>query len=122
MVMHNTKYLPSDPRDMKVWYAGKISHMTGWHRKHVPHSVTNPSTFQAFLKMKTKTEYKWMFKHTTKDMPFAELATAIIDDAAIAIIYGSHNNDWGMKSWRLLSFTSEMHQCQGLHVTPWQKC
>jgi hypothetical protein len=77
--------------------------------------VPNPFTFQAFLK--TKTEYKWLFKHTSMDMPFLELTTAIQDGMNIAISDGSHKNDGGAASWRLISPTAEMRQLRGLHIT-----
>jgi hypothetical protein len=50
--MHKMQELPSDARDTKVWHAGQTVHITGWRWKHVPRLVTNPSTFQAFLKTK----------------------------------------------------------------------
>jgi hypothetical protein len=119
MEMQKMQELPSDARDTKVWHAGQTAHMTGWRRKRVPHSVPNPSTFQAFLK--TKTEYKWMFKHTRREMPFVKLATAIRDGAAIEISDGPHKNYWGMASWRLMSSTADNRQWRGLHITPGQK-
>jgi hypothetical protein len=54
---------------------GHTVQMTGWRRKHVPRSVPNQSIFQAFLK--TKTEHKRLCKHSSRDIPFVELATAI---------------------------------------------
>jgi hypothetical protein len=117
--MQNMQELPSDARDTKFCHAGQTSHMTGWRRKHVSRSVPNPSTFQAFLK--TKTEYKWLCEHTSRDMPFVELATVIKDETAITISDGSHKNKWGAALWKLISSTAEKRQWHGLHVIPGRK-
>jgi hypothetical protein len=66
-----------------------------------------PIHISSILKMKT--EYKWLFKHTSRDMSFAELATAIRDGTYIIISGGSHTNKCGAAAWRLISSTSEMH-------------
>jgi hypothetical protein len=62
-----------------------------------------------------------MFQHTSRDMPFVELATAIQNGTAIAISDGSHKNNWGAEAWRLLSSNADKRHWRGLHVTPVRK-
>jgi hypothetical protein len=108
LVMQKMQELPSRAKDTTAWHAGQTYHKTGWRHTYIPRLVVSRSTFQACLK--TKMEYKWLFKHTSRDVYFMELVTAIQYDTAIAISDGSHNHDWGAASWRI--FSSAVEMCQ----------
>jgi hypothetical protein len=100
----------------KQWYIGYTVCMTGWCNHSIPPTVTSLASFDVLIK--TRTEYRWLFRHKSPDMYFVVIAEALLEGMTIAISDGSHTNYWGMTAWWILTNTDEKRQCWGLYVTP----
>jgi hypothetical protein len=64
-----------------------------------------------------KMEHAWLFCHRRQAMLFFDLVKAIIEGTAIAILDGSHKNDWGTAAWCILSHTREEQQWMTVYHT-----
>jgi hypothetical protein len=76
-------------------------------------------TFKQYLE--AQQQYAWLFQHTICSIKFQDLVDSIKEGQDIAISDGSHKNNWGTLSWRIMADNNEGEQWAGLHVTPGRK-